>query len=114
MKAAPVASSVPTIHAQFKNEETMFKPLNSHIQIEPGAPDTKETTTGILLPDDFKATEERYITATVVARSQDVKLPGSLQKGTQVVVDRAMIEEINFGNKSINVILENYILGIIS
>ena len=92
----------------------MFKPLNRHIEIEIVPTGESENTTGILLPDDFKATEERYTLATVISTSEDVKFLGSLQKGTRIVVDRTMIEEINYDNKSINVVLENYILGIIS
>ena len=91
----------------------MFKPLNRHIQIELGKANANETETGILLPDDFKPTEERYTTATVIAASDEVKFLGSLNEGTKVVVDKSMVEEIKFGNKSINVVLENYILGII-
>lgn len=92
----------------------MFKPLNRHIQIEIGNANPNETETGILLPEDFKPTEERYTTATVLATSDDVKFIDSLNEGTQIVVDKSMVEEIKFGNKSINVILENYILGIIT
>ena len=92
----------------------MFKPLNRHIQIEiRGEPDN-ETASGILLPDDFKPSEQRYVTATVIAASDDVKFLSSIRKGTEVVVDKTMVEAINFGDKSINVILENYILGVIS
>tara|TARA_R110000765_G_scaffold131424_1_gene229868 strand:- start:306 stop:584 length:279 start_codon:yes stop_codon:yes gene_type:complete len=92
----------------------MFKPLNRHVQIEFGAEKTNETTTGILLPQDFKPTEERYTSAIVVSASEDVRFSESIEKGTQIIVDKTMVEVINFGDKCINVILENYILGIIS
>ena len=92
----------------------LFTPLNRHIHIELGAPELNETPAGILLPDDFKPNEEKYGTATVVASSEDIKFSKYLRKGAQVVIDKSMVEEINFGDKSINVILENYILGIIS
>lgn len=92
----------------------MFKPLNRHIQIEFGVPDENKTNTGILLPDDFKPTESRYATATVVSAAEDVKFLNCIEKGTEVVVDKTMVEQINFEDKSINVVLENYILGIIS
>lgn len=91
----------------------MFKPLNRHIQIEFGNEDSNQTELGILLPEDFKPTEERYTPATVVSASDDVKFLNSLEKGTKIIIDKSMVEEIKFDNKSINVILENYILGII-
>lgn len=92
----------------------MFTPLNRHIHIDLGSLDQNETTTGILLPEEYKPSEQRYTTATVVATSEDVKFLNSLRKGTQIIIDKSMVEEINFGGKTINVILENYILGIIS
>jgi co-chaperonin GroES (HSP10) len=92
----------------------MFTPLNRHIHIDLGTLEQNETATGILLPDEYKPTENRHATATVVAASEDVKFLKSLRKGTQIVIDKTMVEEINFGGKTINVILENYILGIIS
>ncbi len=92
----------------------MFIPLNRHIHIDLGTPNQNETAAGILLPEEYKPTEQRYATATVIATSEDVKFLESLRKGTEIVVDKTMVEEINFGDKTINVILENYILGIIS
>ena len=91
----------------------MFKPLNRHVQIELGNANPNETQSGILLPDDFKPTEDRYVTAIVLSTSDDVNCSKYLRKGTQIVVDKSMVEEIKFEGKSINVILENYILGIV-
>jgi hypothetical protein len=34
--------------------------------------------------------------------------------GTPVVVDKSMIEEITLNNSKINVILDNYVVGIIN
>ena len=73
-----------------------------------------ETNSGILLPDDFKPIEERYVPAEVVSISDDVKFRELLDNGDTVIVDKSMIETINFDSKSINVVLENYILGIMN
>jgi co-chaperonin GroES (HSP10) len=92
----------------------MFKPLNRHIQIEIGKNNPNETDLGILLPEDFSPTEQRYEAVTVVSAAEDVKFLNLLEKGTRIIIDKSMVEEINFENKSINVILENYILGIVT
>ncbi len=89
----------------------MFKPVNRHILIE--VP-TKSETTGaslIVLPDDYKPEEERYIEVTAVATAEDVRF--SVKPKTRLVVDRSMIEEISVGNTIYNVILDNYVLGMI-
>lgn len=92
----------------------MFKPLNRHVHIELIAENTHKPDTGILLPEDFKPAENRHAMATVITASEDVKFRHLIEKSTRIVVDKAMVEKINFGDESINVILENYILGIIS
>ena len=92
----------------------MFKPVNRYVEIALIAEEKPKTESGILLPEDFKPAEERYAIAQVLSVSEDVKFKESLTSGSTVVVDKSMIEAINFNNKNINVVLENYILGIIS
>ena len=97
----------------YKRKSTMFNPVNRHVQIIVQASAPPETQSGILLPESFKPDDERYIIAQVTAAADDVKFKTSIPPGTQVVVDKSMIEEIKFLGKSINVILENYIIGIL-
>ena len=92
----------------------MFKPLNRYVQINLENPEENKTDSGILLPEEYKPTEETYATATVMNFSDDVKFANRLFEGCKVVVDKKMVEKINFSNKSINVVLENYIVGILS
>ena len=92
----------------------MFKPVNRYVQIMLPSPSESATEAGILLPDDFKPTEERHTVARVVCAADDVKFGELLINNASVIVDKSMVEEINFDNKSINVVLENYIVGIIS
>ena len=94
----------------------MFKPVNRYIQII--LPNPKpQTASGLLLPDDYKPTEERHITAEVVAFATDIRFKDQLVmcggKGASVIVDKSMIEEITINNSKINVVLDNYVVGII-
>tara|TARA_Y100001963_G_scaffold62930_1_gene87731 strand:- start:6341 stop:6544 length:204 start_codon:yes stop_codon:yes gene_type:complete len=66
---------------------------------------------GILLPDDFKPTEERYICSDVIDWAEDVRF--NLVEGSKVVVDSSMIEEITVNNSTYSIIQDNYIVGII-
>ena len=56
-----------------KKEENMFKPVNRYIYIE--VPETKpnETSSGIVLPDDYKPQEERHGVVSVKDWAEDVK-----------------------------------------
>jgi co-chaperonin GroES (HSP10) len=91
----------------------MFKPVNRYIQIK--LPEVvHQTTSGIVLPDDFKPTEERYGTAEVVNYAPDVRFKDQIAYGASVVVDKSMIEEITINNNTISIVLDNYIVGIIN
>jgi len=91
----------------------MFKPVNRYIQVTVRAAPPK-TESGIVLPDDFKPTEERYITAEVVSYASDVRFGDQMAHGAFVIVDKSMIEEITINNSKINVVLDNYVVGIIN
>ena len=100
-----------------KHIAPVLKPVNRHITIVPH-PSKSESDTGVLLPDDYKPEEDRYITATVLDIASDCspalrELRGSGNKNRTIVVERAMVEEIIVKNKSYYTVLENYVVGIL-
>tara|TARA_R100000008_G_scaffold66826_1_gene43849 strand:+ start:305 stop:598 length:294 start_codon:yes stop_codon:yes gene_type:complete len=93
----------------------MFKPVNRYIQINLPKP-KPQTGSSIVLPEDYKPAEQRHIVAEVVAYASDVRFREQLvMRGDRasVIVDKSMIEEITINNSKINVILDNYVVGII-
>ena len=91
----------------------MFKPVNRYLQIN--LPEVvAQTTSGIVLPEDFKPTEERYGTAEVISYASDVRFKDQLLNNAYVIVDKTMVEEITINNSKINVVLDNYVVGIIN
>jgi len=99
------------------SEVTRLKPANRYIKI---VPHLKEETTenGVILPEDYKQEEKRYVKATVVDVSSDCgadfrKLRyGGGNESAEIVVDRSMIEEVDIDGKVHYMILENYVIGI--
>ena len=88
----------------------MFAPVNRHVLIE--MPQAQEGTHSlIVLPDDYKPEEDRYVCVTALRSAPDIKI--EIQAPAKLVVDRSMIEEIKIGPTTYSVILENYIVGII-
>ena len=94
-----------------------LKPVNRHLLVTPHTA-KNETTSGVLLPDDFKPEEDRYIEATVIDVATDcaphfkyLRLGNVDNK--KIIIDRSMIEEISVGGTIYNVILENYVVGMI-
>ena len=90
----------------------MFNPVNRYILIEVPTTKIEDIESMIVLPQDYKPQEERFGTVTAIASAPDVRF--SIAPSTDLVVDRGMIEEIKIGGTIYNVILDNYIVGIIA
>ena len=89
----------------------MFKPVNRYIYIEVPEPKPNETSSGIVLPDDYKPQEERHSVVSVRDWAEDVKF--KLKRDQRIIIDRSMIEEVTVYGEKVNLILENYVLGVI-
>ena len=89
----------------------MFNPVNRYILIEVPAVRDNDTESLIMLPEDYKPEEERFIEVSAVAAAADVIF--SVPYLASLVVDRSMIEEISIGGTIYNVILDNYVVGMI-
>ena len=91
----------------------MFKPVNRYIIVDVPEENPHETTSGILLPEDYNPTKEKHITVKVLDWAKDVRFTEFLTKNYEIIVDRSMIEEITINNEKISMILDNYVMGII-
>ena len=85
----------------------IFEPCNRHLLIERTP---KESNSFIALPDDYK-TSEKYEKVKVLSISSNVKPP--ISPGQEVIVLSHMIEEVDFGEGSIYLVLENHVIGIL-
>ena len=88
----------------------MFKPVNRHILIELHK-EPEDKAAQILLPEDYKPTKDKYATATVVAKSDDLSF--DLPNDSKIIIDQSMIDEIAVSCTTYSIILENYVVGII-
>ncbi len=89
----------------------MFKPVNRHILINMDQR-TEEQKSLIVLPEDYKPTQHKHSVVSVLNKSDDVKF--DLKLGSKIIVDSSMIDEIVANNTTYNVILENYVVGILT
>ncbi len=90
-----------------------FTPVNRYIEIEMREEKPSESQSGIVLPDDFKPTEERYAIVKIKGWAEDVKFRNKLWVDHEIIVDRSMIEEVKLDGETIQVVLENYVVGIL-
>ena len=90
----------------------MFKPVNRYVLINNRKSLVEnETPMGILLPDDYKPTEEKYSSYNVLGWADDVRF--DLNQADSIIVDNTMIEEITVDNMLYSIVQDNYIVGII-
>jgi|TARA_R110000744_G_scaffold175362_1_gene294122 co-chaperonin GroES (HSP10) len=89
----------------------MFKPVNRYILIDVPPEREKNSQSLIVLPDDYEPEKERYTTASVVNSADDVRF--DLKQASKIVVDRSMVERIKIGVTNYDVILDNYVIGIV-
>ncbi len=88
----------------------MFTPVNRHIWIEIPAEEPGEEPL-IVLPEGFKLPEERYMEVKAVCAASDIRF--NVIPETTLIVDRSMIEQISVGGTIYNIILDNYVVGMI-
>jgi len=91
----------------------MFEPLNRHIYIRIPDPPTTVSESGVLLPSNYKPVEETYGMVQALAWATDVRFADRLQKMSNLLVHKKMIEEIKLGDLTFNIIQDNYVVGII-
>ncbi|MAH44422.1 hypothetical protein CMI37_01245 [Candidatus Pacearchaeota archaeon] len=88
----------------------MLTPVNRYILIEvPPKPDISQSL--IVLPEDYKPEEQKFVEVIGVKGALDARF--DIATGSRLVVDRAMIEEITVGTTIYNVILDNYVVGMV-
>jgi len=88
----------------------MFKPVNRYILVEEKKEQERESL--VILPEDYKPSEERYATVEVREVADDVRF--KLVPSSEIVIDKSMMEQITIGATNYSVILDNYVVGIVS
>jgi len=87
-----------------------FQPCNRYILIE-RANEPFETETLIELPEGFERPKSTHELVRIKAVSCGTKPP--LAQGDKAVVLSHMIEEVDFGEGKVYLVLENHIVGIV-
>tara|TARA_R100001015_G_C4626834_1_gene186050 strand:+ start:1626 stop:1907 length:282 start_codon:yes stop_codon:yes gene_type:complete len=90
----------------------MFKPCNRYLLVRKQYFEEEDSVLSTIeLPEGSYKPENRYEKVTVAAISSDVRPP--LAVGKEIVVLSHMIEEVDFGQGTIYLVLENHVLGVV-
>tara|TARA_Y100001938_G_scaffold146661_2_gene225994 strand:- start:387 stop:659 length:273 start_codon:yes stop_codon:yes gene_type:complete len=87
-----------------------FTPCNRYLLVQRQPAQEKEQTL-IALPEGTFRAENRYERVLIEGISSEVRPP--LAAGKAVVVLSHMIEEVDFGDGPVYLVLENHVLGIV-
>ena len=88
-----------------------FKPVNRHLQVEVvNLP--KEEKTKVLLPETYQKRDEKYKLCRVLEVASDCSV--EYTKNSLVSVNSNMIERVRVLDEEVCLVLENYIMGVIS
>ena len=95
-----------------------LKPVNRYLLVIPHVSEN-QTNSGVLLPEDYKPEEDRFIEATVLDIAPDcsehirkIKYDFSGVSDKKVIIDRTMLEKVSVKEKTYHMILENYVVGV--
>ena len=86
-----------------------FSPKNRYLLVE--TQKQEDADTGVLLPEGYTLRKDKYVTATVLDTATACK--DNIAHGTQFVVDASMLEEVSVSGKTFEIVLENYVVGLL-
>ena len=87
-------------------------PRNRHLLVEFLPEEEKEEEKpAVLLPDSYNPVKDRYIAVRVVETAPDCSI--DCKQGQIVITERSMLNEVKFEGDVFNLVLENYVLGVI-
>ena len=86
-------------------------PRNRHllVELEPEKEEKKET--GVLLPDSYKPQQSPYVAVKIVETAPDCSV--DCKSDDMIIVERSMLNEVSFGDKTFYLVLENYVMGVL-
>ena len=86
-----------------------LEPRNRHLLVEKIKKD-KEEKVRIHLPDDYQKIEE-YTLLRVLSVSPDCS--SAPRKGEKIVAPTHLVQDINIGELSFSIVLENHVYGVV-
>jgi co-chaperonin GroES (HSP10) len=91
-----------------------LQPFNRYLLIEPQvAAQSEDEIPSILVPDGYRP-KAAFATAKVMAIAENCKAVSSLAVGDRILYDNSMIQEVKIDGQTYYLLLENYVLCLVS
>ena len=91
-----------------------IKPFNRYLLVSPIEENKEQNDLSIVLPESYKKAENPHVMCRVNDISDKSIYYGEINTGDMIIVERRMLDKIEFSGKSAYLVLENYIYGRIS
>ena len=86
-------------------------PQNRHLSVSPIEEEEKSINLSIVLPTDYKKPVNPHIMCKVIDVAADSKFYNQIKANDTIIVERRMLNKIEFNGKTSYLLLENYIFG---
>ena len=87
-----------------------MKPCNRHIYIDLIELDDDEEKSSLILPEDYSVVPTHML-GLVLEVADDCKI--NVKKDDIIIMDTSMIQHVEINEESFNLILENYVMGVL-
>ena len=91
-----------------------IKPHNRYLLVTPIEEEKQEDSISIILPTDYKKPTNPYVMCRVKDISERSIFYNEILNGDTIIVERRMLNKIEFNEKISYLVLENYIYGSIN
>ena len=88
-----------------------IKPFNRYLLVSPIEEEKEEKNIAIVLPSEYKKPENPHVMCKVLDISNKSIYYDEIEIGDIIIVERRMLDKIEFGQKPAYLVLENYIYG---
>ena len=89
----------------------IIKPFNRYLLVSPVKEKPEEDSLSLVLPADYQRPENPHVLCDVLDVAPDSKFYNSISSGSRIIVERRMLNKIDFDGKTSYLVLENYIYG---
>ena len=89
----------------------LLDPRNRHLLVEVLPEEEEREKSAVLLPDNYRPSTSQHVAVRLLEKAPDCSIQCS--HGSVLIVEASMLNEIAYSDHVFNLILENYVLGVI-
>ena len=89
----------------------ILDPRNRHLLVEIIPEEEEKEKSAVLLPDNYRPVTSPHVAVRLLEKAPDCKI--QCPHGSVLIVENSMLNEISYNGHIFDLVLENYVLGVI-